>query len=153
MKRSKIGTKHEINEIRTSSGVFLERGENELVERIENRVSEIMNIPMGNAEELHILNYKIGQEYKAHYDYFTSKNVENNRISTLIMYLNDVEEGGETIFPNLDLKISPRRGNAVYFEYFYGDQELNELTLHSGTPVIKGEKWAATQWMRRKRIK
>ena len=74
----------------------------------------------------------------------------NNRISTLIMYLNDVEEGGETIFPSLNLSIKPQKGMAVYFEYFYNDQAVNELTLHGGSPVIKGEKWVATQWMRKK---
>ena len=70
----------------------------------------------------------------------------NNRISTLVMYLNDVEEGGETFFPKLNLSVHPRKGMAVYFEYFYQDQSLNELTLHGGAPVTKGEKWIATQW-------
>ena len=48
------------------------------------------------------------------------------------MYLNDVEEGGETYFPKLNLSVHPRKGMAVYFEYFYQDQSLNELTLHGG---------------------
>ena len=65
------------------------------------------------------------------------------------MYLNDVEEGGETFFPKLNLSVHPRKGMAVYFEYFYQDQSLNELTLHGGAPVTKGEKWIATQWVRR----
>ncbi|TXR88770.1 2OG-Fe(II) oxygenase, partial [Bacillus sp. SH7-1] len=45
--------------------------------------------------------------------------------------------------------VNPRKGMAVYFEYFYQDQSLNELTLHGGAPVTKGEKWIATQWVRR----
>jgi prolyl 4-hydroxylase len=65
------------------------------------------------------------------------------------MYLNDVEEGGETTFPLLDITIFPNKGMAVYFEYFYSNHELNDFTLHAGTPVIKGEKWVATMWMRR----
>lgn len=151
MKRSKIGVSRDTNSIRTSSGTFLE--ENEAVTSIERRIASIMNIPVEHGEGLHILNYTVGQEYKAHYDFFAehSAAANNNRISTLVMYLNDVEEGGETFFPKLNITVSPRKGMAVYFEYFYQDESLNKLTLHGSDPVIKGEKWVATQWMRRKR--
>lgn len=64
-----------------------------------------------------------------------------------------MEEGGVTTFPNLGIVNVPKKGTAVYFEYFYNDQKLNELTLHSGEPVIHGEKWVATQWMRKKQIR
>ncbi|MEK4760618.1 2OG-Fe(II) oxygenase [Viridibacillus sp. FSL E2-0187] len=150
MKRSKIGVSRKINNVRTSSGTFLE--ECEAVTRIERRIASIMNVPVEHGEGLHILKYTVGQEYKAHYDFFAknSEAANNNRISTLVMYLNDVEEGGETFFPKLNLSVSPKRGMAVYFEYFYQDTSLNELTLHGGEPVIKGEKWVATQWMRRR---
>jgi prolyl 4-hydroxylase len=95
----------------------------------------------------------MGQEYKPHFDFFSSSQVVNNpRISTLVMYLNDVEQGGETYFSKLNFSVSPQKGMAVYFEYFYNDPTLNELTLHGGAPVIIGDKWAATQWMRRKRV-
>jgi prolyl 4-hydroxylase len=67
------------------------------------------------------------------------------------MYLNDVEEGGDTCFPSLGLTVTPRKGSAVYFEYFYNDHRLNELTLHAGSPVAAGEKWVATQWIRRQK--
>ncbi len=153
MKRSKVADGQEVDAIRTSSSTFFEEGENELVARIEKRVSQIMNVPVEHGEGLQILNYQVGQEYKAHFDFFKSskKPVTNPRISTLVMYLNDVEEGGETYFPKLKLSVSPQKGMAVYFEYFYDDQELNELTLHGGSPVVVGDKWAATQWMRRKK--
>ncbi|PEC34028.1 2OG-Fe(II) oxygenase [Bacillus cereus] len=149
MKRSKVGSARDVNDIRTSSGAFLE--DNELTSKIEKRISSIMNVPVAHGEGLHILNYEVDQQYKAHYDYFAehSRSAANNRISTLVMYLNDVEEGGETYFPKLNLSVHPRKGMAVYFEYFYQDQSLNELTLHGGAPVTKGEKWIATQWVRR----
>lgn len=155
MRRSKIGNSRELDELRTSSSMFFQDGENELVTRIEKRVSQIMNIPYEHGEGLQILNYQIGQEYKEHYDYFASASrpVSNPRISTLVMYLNNVEEGGETYFPKLNFSVSPQKGMAVYFEYFYDNQTLNELTLHGGAPVIAGDKWAATQWMRRRRVK
>ncbi len=155
IQRSKIGNAREVNEMRTSSGTFLEEGENDIVARIEKRISQIMNIPVDHAESLHILNYEVGQEYKAHFDFFasTSKAASNPRISTLVMYLNDVEQGGETYFPKLNFSVSPQKGMAVYFEYFYNDAALNDLTLHGGAPVIVGDKWAATQWMRRQRVR
>lgn len=155
IQRSKIGATREVSNIRTSSGAFLEENEHPLIATIEKRISTIMNIPIEHGEGLHILRYTPGQEYKAHLDYFspTSKASTNNHISTLVIYLNDVEEGGETVFPKLHLSISPRKGMAVYFEYFYQDSELNERTLHAGTPVITGEKWVATQWMRKQRIR
>ena len=150
MKRSKIGVSRKINNIRTSSGTFLE--ESEVVTRIERRIASIMNVPVEHGEGLHILKYTIGQEYKEHYDFFAENSAaaNNNRISTLVMYLNHVEEGGETFFPKLNFSVSPKKGMAVYFEYFYQDASLNRLTLHGGKPVIKGEKWVATQWIRRR---
>ncbi|MCK6205623.1 2OG-Fe(II) oxygenase [Bacillus infantis] len=154
LKRSKIGNTRTVDDIRTSSSMFFEEGENELVARIERRLSQIMNIPVEHGEGLQMLNYHIGQEYKAHFDFFSSASraASNPRISTLVMYLNDVEEGGETYFPKLNFSVNPQKGSAVYFEYFYDNQDLNDLTLHGGAPVIKGSKWAATQWMRRKKL-
>ncbi|OXS58736.1 2OG-Fe(II) oxygenase [Cohnella sp. CIP 111063] len=150
MQRARVGQSRSVSDIRTSSGMFFEESENELIHRIESRVSELMNVPIAHAEPLQVLHYRAGEQYQPHYDYFTS-GIGNNRISTLVMYLNDVKEGGETIFPSLNLTVAPRKGNAVYFEYFYNDPRLNELTLHAGSPVVSGEKWAATQWMRRQR--
>ncbi|UOE62719.1 2OG-Fe(II) oxygenase [Priestia filamentosa] len=155
MQRSRIGAAREVNNMRTSSGMFFEESENELVHAIEMRSSDIMGPSIEHAEGLQILKYLPDQEYKAHHDYFasTSKASKNNRISTLIMYLNDVEEGGETYFPKLGFSISPKKGMALYFEYFYENTELNELTLHGGAPVVKGEKWVATQWMRKQKVR
>ncbi|MEK4426835.1 2OG-Fe(II) oxygenase [Solibacillus sp. FSL K6-1523] len=155
LQRSKIGATREVNAQRTSSSMFFEESENELITTIEQRISSIMNIPIEHGEGIQILQYTPGQEYKAHYDFFssTSKLANNNRISTLVMYLNDVEEGGETFFPKLNLSVIPQKGMAVYFEYFYNDENVNELTLHGGAPVITGEKWVATQWMRKQKIR
>ncbi|UOQ46553.1 2OG-Fe(II) oxygenase [Halobacillus salinarum] len=153
MNRSKIGSRHEVNDMRTSSSTFLP--ENEVTARIEKRMAQIMNVPVTHGEGMHILNYQQGQEYKAHYDYFRAKTrvVNNPRISTLVLYLNDVEEGGETYFPHMNLSVSPHKGMGVYFEYFYSDPEINERTLHGGSPVTAGEKWAATMWVRRKQYR
>lgn len=153
VRRARIGPARAESEIRTGSGVFLEEGEDDVIRRIEERLAELMNVPLPHAEPLQILHYRAGECYRPHVDYFTSGNAVNNRISTLVMYLNDAEEGGETWFPSLRLAVAPRKGSAVYFEYFYQDERLNELTLHAGMPVAAGEKWVATQWMRRQRYR
>ncbi|WP_409300738.1 2OG-Fe(II) oxygenase [Peribacillus sp. SCS-155] len=155
IQRSKIGTERQVNEMRTSSGMFFQENENETINKIEKRISAIMNIPTDHGDGIQILKYSPGQEYKAHFDFFstTSRASDNNRISTLVIYLNDVQEGGETYFPKLNFSVAPQKGMAVYFEYFYNDMDLNELTLHGGAPVITGEKWVATQWMRRQRLR
>lgn len=154
LERSKLASK-EISQIRTSSGMFFDENESPLINEIEKRVASLMHMPIKHAEGLQVLHYEPGQQFKAHFDYFAEHHPssKNNRISTLVMYLNNVEQGGETTFPQLGLSVTPVKGCAVYFEYFYNDQKLNELTLHSGEPVIRGEKWVATQWMRKQRIR
>jgi prolyl 4-hydroxylase len=153
MKRSKIGLSREENEMRTSRGMFFEESETELIKQIEKRIETIMNIPINHAEPLQVLHYEPGQQYKPHFDYFSTHRTYNNRISTLILYLNDVEKGGETVFPTLNYSVSAKKGMGLYFEYFYQDETINGQTIHAGSPVISGEKWVATQWMRRKRVR
>lgn len=154
LERSKLAKK-EVSQIRTSSGMFFDENESPLITEIEKRIASLMHLPMGHAEGLQVLHYEPGQEFKAHLDFFGQNHpsINNNRISTMIIYLNDVEEGGATTFPNLGIVNIPTKGSAVYFEYFYNDGKINELTLHSGEPVISGEKWVATQWMRKKQIR
>jgi prolyl 4-hydroxylase len=110
-----------------------------------------MNGPSDHGERLQVLNYKPGAEYKPHFDYFPkgSPSLEKNgqRVSTLIVYLNDVQEGGATTFPTIGLSVIPKRGSAVYFEYGNSLGQVDPLTFHAGAPVIKGEKWVVTQWM------
>lgn len=150
LQRSKLASK-EISSIRTSSGMFFEIDEHPLVTQIEQKISSLIQVPIQFFEGLQILHYEPGQKFDSHLDYFSLQHPssENNRISTIIMYLNDVEEGGTTTFPKLNLSVKPCKGSAVYFEYFYENDKYNEDTIHTGEPVIQGEKWIATQWVRR----
>ncbi len=144
------------HEHRTSSGTFFNVGENDFISTLDARISQVMQWPVENGEGMQILNYQIGGEYKPHYDYFppefTGSSVHisrgGQRVATLIMYLNTVKEGGETVFPEIKLKVKARQGSAVYFSYFSKQGEIDPLTLHGGTPVVHGEKWIATKWMR-----
>lgn len=144
-----------VDPVRTSSGTFLHFNESELISRLDQRIAQVMNCPIQNGEEIQILNYKVGKEYKPHYDYFNNHSGSGaqlgnggQRISTLVIYLNDVVAGGETIFPKIGLSVVPKKGSAVYFEYCNSFGQVNPLTLHGGAPVIQGEKWIATKWMR-----
>jgi prolyl 4-hydroxylase len=150
--------KAEIHEHRTSSGTFFHLNETPFIAKLDKRIAALMNLPVDNGEGIQILNYQIGGEYKPHYDYFPPElpgsaahiAVGGQRVATLVMYLNDVEEGGETIFPNIGMRVAPRQGNAVYFAYTNSMNQVDSLTYHGGNPVIKGEKWIATKWMRQR---
>ena len=142
------------NDDRTSRGMFFERGENELLARIEARIARLVNWPAENGEGLQILRYAPGAEYKPHYDYFdpdepgTAAILKRGgqRVATLVIYLSEPEKGGGTTFPNVHLEVAPKRGNAVFFSYERPDPST--FTLHGGAPVIAGEKWIATKWLR-----
>ena len=147
---------YDVHPDRTSRGTHFQRGENPLVRRIERRIGELIGHPVEHGEPIQILHYTPGAEYRPHFDFF-DPGLEGNdkvlamggqRVATLVMYLNDVEAGGSTVFPDLGLDVLPRRGNAVFFAYCTEDGQLDRRTLHGGSAVARGEKWIATKWLR-----
>lgn len=146
----------EVSAIRTSEGAHFERGENAVVSRLEARLEALCGIPVANGEPLQMLHYGVGDEYKPHHDYFDPADrgsaaltkAGGQRVATFVIYLNDVEAGGETVFPELELSVKPHRGSAVYFEYHNQKQQLDPRCMHGGAPVTKGEKWIVTKWLR-----
>jgi len=144
----------ELNEARTSDGMFFERGETPLIARIEARIAALLDWPLVNGEGLQILRYRPGAEYKPHYDYFdpaqpgTPRILERGgqRVASLVTYLNTPAKGGATTFPDVALEVAPVKGNAVFFSYDRPHPVTR--TLHGGAPVLEGEKWVATKWLR-----
>ncbi|MBN9412111.1 MAG: 2OG-Fe(II) oxygenase [Burkholderiales bacterium] len=144
----------EVNADRTSDGMFFARGETDVIARIERRIARLVNWPVENGEGLQVLHYTPGAEYKPHYDYFdpaepgtpTIVRRGGQRVATLVMYLSEPEKGGGTTFPDVHLEVAPKRGNAVFFSY--ERPHPSTRTLHGGAPVIAGEKWIATKWLR-----
>jgi prolyl 4-hydroxylase len=144
----------ELHVDRTSEGMFFDRSENEVVDRVEARIARLVSWPLANGESLQVLRYPPGAEYKAHYDYFdpaaagTAAILQRGgqRVATLIMYLHEPEEGGSTVFPVLGISVAPKRGTAVFFSYTR--PHPCSLSLHGGEPVVAGEKWIATKWLR-----
>ncbi|KAL4352722.1 hypothetical protein GQ457_06G043830 [Hibiscus cannabinus] len=173
------------SEVRTSSGMFLDIAqclrvllvacqvfdvilEDKVVADIEERISTWTFLPVENGESLQILHYEYGQKYEPHFDYFYDKvNLElaGHRIATVLMYLSDVESGGETVFPNSEGKLSqskdeswsdcakrgyavkPRKGDALLFFSLHPNATTDPSSLHGSCPVIRGEKWSATKWI------
>jgi hypothetical protein len=110
---------YDVHADRTSSGMHFERGESELVARIERRIGELVGCPVENGEPLQVLHYTPGAEYKPHHDYFDPAQPGNDqvlamggqRIATLVMYLNDVEAGGSTAG---DAAVAQRAGDGPH---------------------------------------
>jgi len=148
----------EVNEARTSQGMFFTRGEHPVCARLEARIAALMNWPIENGEGLQVLRYGPGAEYKPHYDYFdpdqagtpTILKRGGQRVASLVCYLNTPTLGGATVFPDVQLDVAPVKGNAVFFSYDRPHPVTR--TLHGGAPVIEGEKWVATKWLRQGRF-
>ena len=143
-----------LNIDRTSDGMFFERGENAIVARLEARIAALLRWPIEFGEGLQVLRYRPGAEYRPHYDYFdpaeagtpTILRRGGQRVATLVMYLQAPEQGGATTFPDVGLEVAPVRGTGVFFSYDRPDPATR--TLHGGAPVLLGEKWVATKWLR-----
>jgi prolyl 4-hydroxylase len=149
----------EVHVDRTSEGMFFTRGETPLVQRIEERIARLLRWPIENGEGLQVLQYQPGAQYKPHYDYFDPREPGTptilkrggQRVATLILYLQAPEKGGATVFPDIQLDVAPQRGNAVFFSYDRPHPATK--TLHGGAPVLDGEKWIATKWLREHEFK
>ena len=153
--------KHIQHESRTSENCWIEHDANEVVHEVSKRFSILVQMPIRNAEQYQLVYYKKGTEYKPHFDSFDyetddgKKNWEpgGQRMITVIAYLNDVEEGGETGFPKLGIDIPPKKGDAVVFHNTLpidagAHPKIHPRSLHGGMPVLKGEKWMVNLWFR-----
>jgi prolyl 4-hydroxylase len=148
-----------LNVDRTSDGMFFERGENPIVARLEQRIALLLRWPLEFGEGLQVLRYSPGAQYRPHYDYFdpgepgtpTILRRGGQRVATLVMYLQEPELGGATTFPDVGLEVAPKRGTGVFFSYERPDPATH--TLHGGAPVLAGEKWVATKWLREREFR
>jgi prolyl 4-hydroxylase len=158
MQRSLTADRHtgvdQVDTVRTSRGMFFQRDENPLVRTIEARIARLFAWPVDHGEHLQVLHYRPGDRYEPHHDYFDPAGEGapallargGQRIATLLMYLREPERGGETTFPELGLRFAAKRGCALFFSY--DRPHPSTKTLHGGAPVIAGEKWVATKWLR-----
>jgi prolyl 4-hydroxylase len=142
---------------RTSQGMWLEEELSDpIVKSIQRRIAKTTAIPAQNCENIQVLHYDLGGEYQPHYDYFDITtpgglfhlNRGGQRMATFMIYLADTEEGGETIFPKAGIKIQPQKGKAVMFFNVDPSGKEDPMSFHGGAPVLKGEKWIMTRWIR-----
>jgi len=144
---------------RTSSGMFITgaMASDPVVLRAQKRIAQWSQIPEENGESFYLIRYEKGQQYVPHYDYFSNDaNGEpfirgwGNRMATVLLYLQPAEEGGETIFPEASIIVTPKKGDAILFFDMNADGTVDPRSLHGGRPVIKGVKWVMTRWIRQK---
>jgi len=115
------------------------------------RIANTTGIPVENSEHLQLLRYQVGQFYNTHHDYIHSHRERNPgpRVLTAYLYLNDVEAGGGTNFPKLDVTVMPRRGRLLLWPSVLDeDPNMKDYsTDHQALPVEAGEKYGANGWL------
>jgi prolyl 4-hydroxylase len=130
--------------------------EDEFMNMLQRRTDDLLGIGKAYGERLQGARYKVGQQFKSHMDWFWPNTgyyqMEMDRAGqrswTAMTYLNDVEEGGETVFKELGLSFKPELGMLVIWNNATPEGEPNKMVLHSGEPVIEGIKYITTKWYR-----
>ena len=123
--------------------------EDPAINALNRRLAAISGAAYDQAEAMLILRYRPGQEYRRHFDALPG--LENQRVLTALVYLNDDYAGGETDFPRASLQIRGRRGDAVVFQNTGPDGRADPMSEHAGLPVTQGVKYLASRWIRERR--
>jgi prolyl 4-hydroxylase len=158
LRKSTITTegKEEDYAFRTSSTCYLHEFKDPIVQNVENKIASALGISASWSEPNQAQKYEVGQEFKAHTDYFEPGAEEykkfcselGQRTWTFMIYLNKVEEGGGTRFRKLAKTFTPETGMAVIWNSLTPEGDPNPFTIHHGTKVRKGEKFVITKWFR-----
>ncbi|KAM7361953.1 prolyl-4-hydroxylase-alpha MP [Cochliomyia hominivorax] len=142
----------EVAQYRTSKTAWFKYSHHEYTLKWLQHVQDLTGFNTDNAEDLQIANYGLGGHFEPHLDFFTNEKVkidsEGNRISTAIYYLADVEEGGGTAFPFLNILVKPRKGSMLFWYNLHTSGDGDYRTKHAACPVLKGSKWIANVWLR-----
>ncbi|MFA5962923.1 MAG: 2OG-Fe(II) oxygenase [Sphingomonas sp.] len=140
---------------RTSESCDMDRWSPD-VRPIDEAIAMLLGIDPDNGETMQGQRYAIGQQFRPHHDYFHEKEAYwprmvacgGQRTWTAMIFLNDVEEGGATWFPQAGIRVAPKRGLLLAWNNMNPDGSPNTLTLHEGMPVVKGTKYIITKWFR-----
>jgi prolyl 4-hydroxylase len=142
--------------IRDSETCWISKSD-KIVGDIIKRISIMVNKPFENAEDLQVVKYKLNGLYRPHHDACCDDNNECNeflkrggqRIITVVIYLTDDFEGGETNFPNLNKKYKPPKYSGIMFYPLDKTfKTCHPKALHEGTPVTRGTKIICNVWFR-----
>ena len=137
--------------VRTSDSVgFTQPLENPAVHALGRRIAAASGTAVEQGEPLQVLRYRPGQEYKPHFDAIPG--FDNQRILTMIVWLNENYGGGETLFMHTGRKVKGRAGDALLFRNTGSDGRRDPSSAHAGLPVSRGEKLIASRWIRARRF-
>ena len=140
---------------RLSYQTWLSEEDDIIVRKLADVSEELTKIPRENQELLQVVRYEPGGLFHSHYDACTDNTAENctkmnmnsgQRRCTLLIYLNDDFEGGETEFEKIGIKIKPKAGTGILFWGTFADGSVINESMHRGNEVSKGEKWICTVW-------
>ena len=146
-----------VNQHRTSKQLWLDYDNEQvghLARKLRTKAAQLTGIyDPASFEKIQLAKYDANGQYKQHFDACTSKCPDNKlcRVATLLVYLNEPDEGGETVFPTMNITLAPRKGHgALFYNVDVRDAEAPELSasLHAGSPVLKGEKYIANVWVK-----
>ena len=126
------------------------------VRPVDEALAALLGLDAAQGETMQGQRYAPGQHFRAHHDFFFRTESYWKKVSaeggqrtwTAMIYLNDVEEGGATWFPQAGIRVAPKRGLALIWNNMAADGSPNLLTLHEGMPVVRGVKYIVTKWFR-----
>lgn len=152
---SKLLSATEDREFRTSDSCNLDP-ENPVVLRVETKITDLIGIDPVQGETIQGQRYAVGQRFKPHFDFFHETEAYwpemvrtgGQRTWTAMVFLNEVEGGGETFFERAAVKVTPRRGNLLAWNNMDSIGQPNQFALHEGKPVTAGTKYIITKWYR-----
>jgi prolyl 4-hydroxylase len=142
-------------DFRTSESCDLDRW-HPFVDGIDRRICDLMAMNVRRGETLQGQRYAVGQQFKGHHDYFhvsevywqTEKKRGGQRSWTAMIYLDEPESGGETLFSAAGLKVTPRKAMLLAWNNMDKKGEPNPQAFHESLPVIAGQKNIVTKWFR-----
>ncbi|EDW67591.2 prolyl 4-hydroxylase subunit alpha-2 isoform X1 [Drosophila virilis] len=150
---SNAGLHGSVKGTRTSKGIWLSRSHNNLTKRIGRRISDMTGFHLEGSTSLQVMNYGLSGHYALHTDYFNTAELiapespTGDRIATVLFYLSDVEQGGDTVFPRIEQAFKPERGKALLWYNLHRNGTGDKRTEHGACPVLVGSKWIMTQWI------
>jgi len=149
-------------ENRKSDQAWLLNDTHSLVLQIAEKIARLTNIPVENQEDMQVVHYEPGGFFRTHYDACEGtetfcermNGLAGPRIWTYLIYLNDENvTGGETVFPYINKKVTPKKGKCVIFQSTDETGRLIKESLHGGEPVLSGVKWICNKWVRKNKYK
>jgi prolyl 4-hydroxylase len=140
-----------VQKVRTcEAAAFPWIAEDPVIHALNRRIAVASGMAAECGEPLQILRYRPGQEFKPHRD--CTEDTDNQRVLTMLVYLNDGYTSGETLFLNSGLKVRGNTGDGLLFRNADASGAPDPDSLHAGLPVESGEKLVASRWIRQKRF-